>query len=830
MPGSAHTDNTLGPAVEEFVPRHRPLLSAAVAFAAGIALSRWLVPGLWAATALAACCAACLVALRARLSDVARSGLVLLLVVAGGALTETAHTGAARRRADESLARRLDTGRTLCTVTGVVRGEITTAKISPLIETPDGEPSEVSSFRLRAHEIESNGVARATSGDVKIGFRGALDGVAHGDTVRVLGWIVPLDPADPASRYDTSSGYVARFSASGPAAIRLGAKNPGSFLRFIYAIKQTFRDQIDAYFDGDTATVLKATLLGDRERLGRRLGGSFNRSGTTHILAISGLHVGIVYAAAICLCRLLLIERWPRRVILLGAVLSYTVMVGFRPATVRAALMIVLLETGGALRYYRDSINSVAAAALVILAAAPHHLFEAGFQLTFIAVLGIILFSGDLRRLLWRPPDDLERLVEPEFQSRGRRIARAVGRAAAGGIGVCAAATLVVAPLQAYYFNIITPVSVVATAVLIPIVGAVIWVGFLFLALASFVPVLAGLTAHVLGLVVSVFVSVVELAGELPAGHVFVAPPPMGWVVVFYAALLVVAARRWIRLRGAAAAVAPALVVCAYLVWRMTVSPGADLAVTFVDVQHGTAALVTKGRQAVVYDCGSGTPFSTYDVGRGPVARELWKMGAKRIDVLLLSHTDADHVNGVLSLVERFPVGRVVVNRTFGDDETGAALIRAFERRGIPCAEAAQGDSMTVGDIGFEMLWPPPAASPWRINAVNDRSLVARVTSGDRSVLLTGDIEQAGMGGVLATRGDLRAEVLYVPHHGADEPVLPEFLRAVRPSIAIISGAPWESGGNIDGLLGDIRTYRTAERGTITLTATGTGWTAQTAK
>ncbi|MFH1731371.1 MAG: DNA internalization-related competence protein ComEC/Rec2 [Planctomycetota bacterium] len=806
------------------MPKHRPMLSAAASFAAGIAATRWLSLDLWPAVFLGGCCAACLIALRVKLSDGVRAALVLLLMAAAGSATEAVHTGAARGRAESSLARLLGPDRTLCIITGTVGGEITSAKISPLIETPQSEPSEMSSFRIDAAEIESNGIARSTFGEVKVSVKGEAGSVGHGDGVRVLGWIAPLEPENLSHRYDASKGIVARMSAAGPDAVRIERSNPGSFLRFLYAIKQSFREQIDTYFGGETAAVLKATLLGDRERLGRRLGGMFNKSGTTHILAISGLHVGIVYAAAIWLCRMLLIQRWPRRVIVLGAVISYAVMVGFRPATIRAVVMIGFLEIGDALRFYRDPINAVAATALVILAAAPQHLFEAGFQLTFIAVLGIILFGQDIKQLMRREPDDLERLIDPEFQSRRRRVARVAGKAAASGVGVCAAATLVVAPLQAYYFNIVTPVSVIATALLVPIIGALIWIGFVFLALASFAPAVACAVAYVLAAMVWLFTRVVELASAAPFGHVFVAPPAAGWIWLFYAALLVVAARRWLRLSGRAAVIAPAIVLCAYVAWRACLCPGAELAATFVDVGHGASVIITKGRETVVYDCGSGTPFSTYDVGRGPAAQQLWKMGVKRIDLLILSHTDADHVNGVASLIERFPVGRIVANRTFGDDEVGVALTQVFAARGIPFAEAQEGDELAVGDIRIAVLWPPAAGTQWRLSAVNDRSLVALVTSGGRSLLLTGDIEQAGMGGLLAGRKDLRADVLYVPHHGVNEPVLAEFVGAVRPKIAVISakrkvdvitakGLEVEEDDQVDKLLRGARTYRTSGSG-----------------
>ena len=818
-------------AFEQSTERHRPLLAAAVAFAIGIVAVRHLDLHVRGPVLLGVVCAACVIALRHRLGGSLRSALILILMGAAGATTQAYHTHASRSRARTSLARLLDEAPSLCTIRGTVVGEIGVTEISPLIETKEIGPREVSTFRIRARQVEANGRVVETSGDVKIAAKGKLPESSHGDEVRVFGWIKPVDPDRPSGRYAASKGTVARMSVASPNAVVVEKRSAGSFLRFLYAVKQSFRRQIDeAGFSKDTAGVLRAALLGDRERLGRRLAGVFNKSGTTHILAISGLHVGIVYGAIFWLCRMLLIQRWRRRVIVLAVVFSYAVMIGLRPATIRAVLMIVLFEVGGALRFARDPVNAVAGAALIILAAAPQHLFEAGFQLTFVAVLGILMFAGDIARLLRGRPDEIERLVEPELQSRPRRLARRVRKVVAGAIGVCAAATICVAPLQAYYFNIITPVSVLATALLVPIISALIWLGFLFLAVAPFAPLLTSVAKEALVVVTALFTRTVELASALPFGHTFVAAPPVGWIALFYASLLVVAARKWIGLTGVRAVVVPVCVLCAYLGWRGFIGPAPELSATFVNVGHGMCVVITAGDSTVVCDCGSGTPFSTYDVGKGPAAFCLWNQGVKRIDLLLLSHTDADHVNGVLSLMDRFHVRTIIANKSFGQDEIGKTLIRAFRAGGIPFREAGDGDRVTLPGLDIEILWPPKTQTGWQLNAVNDRSLVARITSGGRSVLLTADIEQAGMGGLMATHDDLRAEVLYVPHHGAYEPVLPEFVRAVKPSYAVISDDRGDAAAQkkVAALFKGAWLYQTFVDGNIRLDTTPTGWRART--
>jgi competence protein ComEC len=812
--------------IEHSPVRHRPLAAAAIAFCGGIAVAEWSGLEFWSCALGAAFALGCLVASRGRVHALLKYALVMLAVGAAGAATLAGHRAVNEARSAHSPVAVLDAGRTLCWLRGRVEGETVVARFAPPIDTSHVEPRLAGSITVAARELSANGVIVPVRGDVEVTVGGEMTHVAHGDDVRVFGWIRPIDPADPTNRYAVSRGLTARMSVATPDAVRIERENPGSLLRFLYAIKRSFRRQIDAYLDGDAAVVVKAVLLGDRERLGRRLGASFNRSGTMHVLAISGLHVGIVYATMLWACRWLLIAGWRRHALVLVVVVAYAVTTGFRPATFRAMLMIVLLETGQILLLRRDPLNAVAAAALVILAFRPHQLFEAGFQLTFVAVSGILLFSEGFARALRVEPTDLDRLAEPEFEDPWRRRLRGVWRPVAGALATCAAATLSVMPLQAYYFHVVTPVSVFATALLVPFVFALIASGFVFLAAASVWAPLGTTVAYVVSAAAWIFLRLVELAAAVPFGHAFVAPPALAWVAVFFG-LLIVAASRWrLGLSGRWMAVPPILLVCAYLGAWAAARPPDELTATFVDVRHGTCCLLTKGRKTVVYDCGSGTPFSTWDVGAGPVARCLWRRGVHRIDLLMLSHTDSDHVNGALSLMDRFPVGRVVANRGFGEDETGQLLITAFARREVPFAECGAGDRIELDGIEIDVLWPPKSESAWRLGARNDRSLVARVRSGERTLLLTGDIELAGMIGLMSGGADLRAEVLYVPHHGADEPDLPRFLRRVNADLAVISGDRRDTARGVLDLFEPGSLYCTFRDGDVTLTATGRGWQA----
>jgi len=805
--------------------RHRPLISAAVAFAAGILAAAWLRLPAACGAALGGTALACLLVFSRWLRPGMKDVLVLLLVSAAGITNWAVSMGPAEgRRVRSGLARSLASGRTLCRATGRLSGEPTVRPVARLLDSDDIKPLMLSHFRLDVETVASNGQTVEADGTVNVSVYGTLPRVGHGDRVSVFGWLAPLTPSGRTDRYAGSQGISARMSAASPAAVRVLEEHPGSLLRMLYAAKQHFRGLIDAYCSPEAGTVMKAVLLGDRERMGREMTRRFNRSGTTHVLAISGLHVGIVYLVMVGLCRLLTLERWPRRAVVLGVVVAYAFLTGLRPATLRAMLMIVMFELGAAWRFTRDGLNTMAAAALVILVAAPHQLFEAGFQLTFVAVSGILVFAPELAVAWRRSSGELDRLVDPHLKSRWQRRRERWGRRLAATLAVCTAATLAVTPLQAYYFHIVTPVSILATALLAPLIGVLISLGFLFLATAAVMPTVAPLLAMLLNGVAEGFVGVVGLAGDWRYGHAFVAPPHPAWVVAFYGALLVVAARKVWRLPTARALAAPVGVLCAYLMVQVLSGPGSEFTATVVDVGHGTAVVMTQGRQTMIYDCGSGEPWATYDVGSGPVAGQLWAMGVKRIDVLMLSHTDSDHINGVLSLMDRFPVGLVVTNDSFAANKNGAALMEAFRQRGVPFREVGGGDGLTLGGMGVRFLWPPKGPSPWRSSSANENSLVAQVTADGRRLLLTGDIERVGMAGLMAQYPELRAGALYVPHHGSPEPVLAEFIERVAPAVAVVSAGARRLRGPAANAWSGIPTFHTGEAGTVTLRAAPNGW------
>jgi len=264
------------------------------------------------------------------------------------------------------------------------------------------------------------------------------------------------------------------------------------------------------------------------------------------------------------------------------------------------------------------------------------------------------------------------------------------------------------------------------------------------------------------------------------------ARPAVGWVVAYYVLGLVVVARRRLRLSARQAAALWMAGLLVYLVATMLPTRPDGLAVTALDVQHGNATVLRyPDGSTVVCDCGC---YGRTDAGRDVVAPALWHWGVRRIDLIVVSHGDIDHLNGLLSLLERFPVGRVVYSPILKRVDVGKQLLAMFDARGIPHGPAQAGDHFIVGDGNtLDVLAP----ADWTLRAYesnqNENSLVVAASHDGRRVLVPGDIQLAASTVLLRRGADLRADVLMVPHHGCAMANTAEFAEAVRPRIAVCS-------------------------------------------
>ncbi len=588
----------------------------------------------------------------------------------------------------------------------------------------------------------------------------------------------------------------------------------GSFSLSVLRMRLSIDHAIESVSDGDTRAILAALIIGKRDFISPGLRSSFSKAGVSHLLAISGLHVGIIATVSFFLATALLgrnifllrrgLVRKTAAILSMLCILGYGMIAGMSPSTQRAVIMISIFLFAYVFDRQYNPANTLAAAALGILAISPPSLFDISFQLSFAAVAAILM------GLHWVP-------VVPKAPggSWRNRLLRTV----AGFAWVSVLAIIGTMPLVAHYFNQVTFLGIGANLILVPLIGFVVVPLGLASALFYFIYAPVGLlglsiTDHLL----SVALVVVDRIAALPFGSYSTVTPSILEMACIYTLLTSIPALLYAMKTGhtpspagahaplrdahriparskkiiAIAAVIAILVLLldgAYWVHRRHWNT--DLVVTYLDVGQGNAALVEMpGGKTMLVDGGGFSDNAAFDVGALIVAPFLWRNKIRSIDKIVLSHPHADHLNGLLYIMENFSIGRVISTHYPADSNNYARFLNIMEEKGIPHPPFSDiPASQTINGIQMDIFYPPrdrlPGIGPANIN---NGSIVLKLTHGDVSFLFPGDIEAAAEAELVGIAGDmLYADFLLSPHHGSSTSSTLPFLDAVNPQTVIVS-------------------------------------------
>ena len=490
------------------------------------------------------------------------------------------------------------------------------------------------------------------------------------------------------------------------------------------------------------AGLAAALVLERREALQAGEVASMRRSGLVHLLSVSGLHVGLVGVLAWGAFTLVGVRPGVRRWLVVAVLLAFAMLAGgnapVRRATAAGVAYLAARQFGRPL----EPLPTVWAivAGLVILE--PPVLLQPGFELSAFVTLALVRWMAPVAALL-------------------RFLPLRVGQT----VAVALVAQAASAPLVGGYFATLPPLGVVANLLVAPLELLLVGASLLAVAAAAVSPLLGGWA------LVAVGGGQWLLDAGSSAGAVLSWPfPPWSAALAAATAVLGLAALTRARVSGAAAAVAVGITV-AWLAAPSLPRP-VPHAARMLDVGEGMAILLQSGRAAVLVDAGR-APFDAW--------RELAGARVRRLDALVITHPDADHTGGAAILLERLRVGSVCYPRALGGRAEILGLRRLARRSGVEEIPLEKGSRVSLAGVDCRVLWPPPVVA----GLDNDASLVARLKIGNLGVLITGDLEAPGERQLLASREELGAAVLQLPHHGSRTSSTSEFLLAVRPVVAV---------------------------------------------
>ena len=486
----------------------------------------------------------------------------------------------------------------------------------------------------------------------------------------------------------------------------------------------------------------------------------------------------------------------PKKVVCLltiGAVLIYACLVGFRPSVFRASLMATLFLFATIIDRDADIFNLLAVAALTLLIFNPMQLWDAGFQLSFVAVTSIVYFVPKMEkplRRLWDTgeSDDISRLVK--FKNVALKwlvLSYLVTFAAQLGTGLLIAFHF----YRAYPLGLIVgPFAVGLVSLIVGVGMASVCVGFIWLPLAK-------LLAMVNHAIIFIFLELIGIFGQ-KWGIMKLAPPTFGLIIIYITICLGITHWRYVYKQWKMASLI-GLSVMAVWVWDSAFhEEGRLLEVITLDVGQGDAAIIRfPDRRTMLIDGGIQRSYYDekrqkeveYDVGERVIEPYFDANSIRELDLVVLTHPDIDHGGGLGHILQNFRVKRVIgIPDMELDSQTHQQLRSIAEARDIPYAFPYAGKIELTPTATLNLLHPIDAASTNLMDDdKNDDSLVMKVSYGEVDILFTGDIEFKGETRLIASQQDLRAEILKVPHHGSRTSSSAQFLDAVQPRYAIFS-------------------------------------------
>ncbi len=564
-------------------------------------------------------------------------------------------------------------------------------------------------------------------------------------------------------------------------------------------IRNNYLDFIQSTLPGDTGALYAALLIGYRNLTTKEMHEAVIATGVAHLLAISGLHLGLVALSTFQLARYLLrylfpslLARYADKHLALWAALAattfYASISGMALPTWRALVAVVLLFTGILCYRKEDFVSTLSAAAIIILAIAPHSLRQPSFQLSFAAVTGIVSMSKAFSPLVSRWAESLPiagthpcmRIMKPFWTA----------------FWVSMAANLTVLPIIAYHFHGISLMGFLVNTILVPLVGmAALPVGLAACVIHTLSPFFGGIVLELGGICLDLARSIIVWGSQWDWSYRHVGTVPLLWIVTYYLALGITLFP-WSRKQKAVAL--PLLILLTILASLVhshiqATPPLTHLKTTIIDVGQGSATLLEFPSGEVMLVDGGGFWDDSFDVGRYVLAPFLWHKKIRAIDHVVLSHDHPDHKNGLKFILSTFKVGELWETGINEKQKPVGDLEAIALERGIPVRklESILG-SHSFGDVEVAVIHPTPKylEHSWDKRDINNVSIVIDVRYGQTALLLPGDIDQSVESILPIDAHDRRKRLIVAAHHGSARSSGKEWLRSLRPEAVVISCGP----------------------------------------
>lgn len=528
---------------------------------------------------------------------------------------------------------------------------------------------------------------------------------------------------------------------------------------FIHNIQKYIRDTINGTLTDEEGNLLLAILLGDKDKLSEDIQESFKTSNLSHMLAVSGAHVSYIILGLTYVLQNSIIGKKNGKIVCIIFLLAFMAITNFTPSVTRACIMAILTLFSSIIYRKSDVYTNISVAALITLIFNPYSLLDLGFQLSYGGTIGIIIF--------------IKRIQEKKSNSKVINYIKQMAL-------VSIYANIIIIPIMMYHFNTVSFTFIISNIMASPILGIIVITGFLFIITSITVKPLTRLIAIFIKPILSILIKISQICSKLPFSNILVVTPYMFNVISYYAIILYCIKSKK---NNKCKIIICLLIVLILINFIIYIFPQ-KLRIFFIDVGQGDSTLIiTPDKKTVLIDGGGSDSF---DVGEKVLLPYLLDRRILKVDYVLISHFDTDHCGGILTIMEKVKVKNIIISEQAEHSENYERFKKLMIHKKIRLIEVKKGDKIKIGRYSeFKILFP--TSRLLSENPLNNNSIVAQFNYNNFKMLFTGDVEKLAEQQILKTeKAEIRADILKVAHHGSKTSSIPEFIKAVKPKIALI--------------------------------------------
>ena len=582
-------------------------------------------------------------------------------------------------------------------------------------------------------------------------------------------------------------------------------------------VRNSMKEKIEQNLTDATSGLLSGMLIGDKSNLPKEIQEDFRNSSLSHILAISGMHVAYVMLGITFIISKMKFSKKMSKIITIVILLFFIILTGKTASVERACFMSVYAILASLLHKRANVLASISISILIILIINPYSILDIGLQLSYGGTLGIVLIYPILKK------GKKEKAKENKFQKLIQKIKEKILDI----IRITVSANLVIFPIILYQYNTMSFTFIISNLLISSIIGIIIILGFMSVFASYIFMPLAKVMFFLTQILLNILAQTAHLCAKLPFSKVYFPTPKIYVILIYYLFLIyiILAKRNIISVKKISKKIFIIFIIIVIILNLIVKVIPKEFTISFIDVGQGDSMLIStpKGKRILV-DGGGTRDSENFDVGRQTLIPYLLNKGITKLDYIIISHFDSDHVGGILSVLEELKAEKVIICKQ-EENENYKKFKEIVKDKKIKVYVVKKGDNLKIEeDIYLSILWPKEEMI--KENAINNNSIVAKLSYKAFSILLTGDIEKIAEEEILKEYKNtniLKANILKVAHHGSKSSSTIEFLEKVSPQIALIGvGAKNTFGHPNEGVLNRLQNlntkiYRTDQNGEITI-------------